>query len=150
MKTKNQESAEVRKAIKQVNLQTAELLGAAAMVMTPGLVKPARFTLTLGEEIDFEFGPRAFYRMGTLDRPFELADCTAPMRAYAASVAWLWACLDQQDAPNFEEPEDLARVIPLERALECTKALIAAIAEYNSSRQAGAKAGREPVEKSGT
>lgn len=123
---------EVRRQIKQVLRLEADLTA----TVHAGTIEPARFTLVLGEEIDFEFGPRAYFRMGTVDDPFDITDCTNPKRAHAATVSWLWACLSRQDADEFPEPEDLAEVIPFDRLLECTKAFIKAITDYNATRKA--------------
>lgn len=121
----------IRRQIKQVLRLEADLTATAHA----GTIVPAPFTLLFGEEIDFEFGPRAYFRMGTVDHPFDITDCTNPKRAHAATVSWLWACLSKADAEYFEEPEDLASVIPFDRLLECTKAFIKAITEYNAARK---------------
>lgn len=130
---------EAKRAIKQMMRHESEINSAAAEVMggfCGAADTPARFTITLGDDVlAFEFGARAHFRMGTADHPFDLTDCGNPKRAHAATVSWLWACLSREDAAVYENPEDLAEAIPLNRMLECTKALIKAIADYNASRK---------------
>lgn len=126
-----------RRIIKDVTRHEAEMTAAAHA----GADTPIRFTLSFGEEeINFEFGARAHFRMGTADQPFELTDCSNAKRAHAATVTWLWACLCRHEADDFPEPEDLAEMIPFDRLLECTKAFIKAITDYNAARKVAKKA----------
>lgn len=121
----------------RAELKKFERAIAEQSVAAMGLDTPAPFKLTLaGVETCFEFGARAYYRMGTADRPFDLTDCSNPKRAHSATVTWLWACLSRDDAERFPEPEDLAEVLPLTCMLEVTKLFIAAITTYNATRRA--------------
>ncbi|MBK8477797.1 MAG: hypothetical protein IPL39_16275 [Opitutaceae bacterium] len=73
---------------------------------TPGQAKSA--TVHLDQERTITYNERAEFRMGSLDRPFTVADLRARRRSWAALVAWTWACLSEQDAADFASPESLA------------------------------------------
>jgi len=135
------DSLEARNTIKSIVRHEAEIHAAAH----PGADTPSRFALIFGgDEIDFEFGTRAHFRMGTADKPFGITECGDPKRAHAATVSWLWACLSREEAEQFPEPEDLAEMIPFDRMLECTKAFIKAVADYNAARKAAKAAAAKP------
>lgn len=87
----------------------------------------ARFKVQLDRERHIAFTQRALFRMGTLPTPFEFGDLSKPRKSYAALVAWVWACLVQEDAIEFPSPEDLAVHIP-SKTDACMK-LAAALAE---------------------
>lgn len=73
---------------------------------TPGQAKSA--TVELDQERTITYNERAEFRMGSLDRPFTVADLRVRRRSWAALVAWTWACLSEQDAADFPSPESLA------------------------------------------
>lgn len=90
---------------------------------------------TLDKPRTLVFGPRALFRMGSLDRPFEIKDLQSKQRGYAALLTWIWACIDRDDAETLadamgryplETPEDLADFIPMNRIGEATDALVKA------------------------
>jgi len=74
---------------------------------------PVTFKVQLDRERSIAFTQRALFRMGTLPAPFEFGDLSKPRKAYAALVAWTWACLVPEDAADFPSPEDLAGHIPV-------------------------------------
>lgn len=69
--------------------------------------KPAKLVID-GQERTITYDNRAEFRMGSLDRPFSVADLRARRRSWAALVAWVWACLSESDAVDFPSPEALA------------------------------------------
>lgn len=75
---------------------------------------PSTFKVQLDRERSIAFTQRARFRMGTLPAPFEFGDLSKPRKAYAALIAWTWACLVPEDAADFPTPEDLAEYIPAE------------------------------------
>lgn len=71
-------------------------------------IAPLAAKVSLDRERVIIYDRRAEYRMGTLDKPFNVHDLRRNRRAYAALVAWLWACLSERDALDFPSPEHLA------------------------------------------
>ena len=93
--------------------------------MTP---TPDSIAVMLDRERRIAFTYRARYRMGGLERPFDLADLGKSKKSFAALVAWLWACLVPGDAHDFATPEDLAPHVPSgEGAAALMEALLAAV-----------------------
>lgn len=138
--------ATLRRSIRAVDRQMTEMNLGAHLALHAD--KPAPFQLTFGETtLQFEFGARAFFRMGIAEHPFELTDCANPKRASAATITWLWACLCKDDAESFDQAEDLAALVPIERLGECVKALGQAVAAYNANRKANMRetAGATPA-----
>lgn len=82
----------------------------------PGSSKPV--VVTLDRERTLIYDQRAEYRMGTLERPFEVRDLHVRKKSWAALVAWTWACLSERDALDFPSPEKLAPLIKTEKAVD--------------------------------
>lgn len=86
--------------------------------------------VVLDKERSITYDNRADFRMGSLDRPFTLADLRIRKRSWAALVAWVWACLDPRDAQDFAAPEDLSYLIKDEATLAV--AFAAFLETYNA------------------
>lgn len=56
--------------------------------------------------------------MGSIDRPFKVSDLSNNRRSWAALVAWIWACLSEEDASDFQTPEALAAHIEDEATIK--------------------------------
>lgn len=89
-------------------------------------------TLSLDRERTIVYSNRAEYRMGSLDRPFDLADLRSRKKAWAALVAWVWSCLSEADALDFPSPEQVAPF--LETKEQVSAAFDAFLQTYNSAQ----------------
>ena len=92
--------------------------------------KPSK--LTLDKERTIVYDNRAEFRMGSLDRPFELSDLRTRRKAWAALVAWVWACLSEADAPDFPSPE---KVAPFLETPEAVNAAFEALVQTHTAAQ---------------
>lgn len=74
---------------------------------------PKPVTLKIDEErtLTLVYNNRAEFRMGSLDRPFTVQDLRVKKKAWAALVAWVWACLSEKDAQEFSSPEQVAPLL---------------------------------------
>lgn len=94
-------------------------------------------TVTLDKERTITYNNRAEYRMGSLDRPFEVNDLRKGRKRWAALVAWTWACLVEKDTLDFPSPEDLAPHMETQETI--TKAFEAFIISFNAAQSTEAK-----------
>lgn len=75
------------------------------------MTEAKQITLVLDKERTLIYNNRAEYRMGTLERPFAVQDLRVKRRAWAALVAWVWACLSERDALDLTTPEAVALLL---------------------------------------
>ena len=87
-------------------------------------ISPKVVTVMLDRERTICYNKRAEYRMGTLDKPFDVFDFQKTRRSYAALVAWLWASLSERDALDFPTPEALAPHVNEENLHKCFVAFV--------------------------
>jgi hypothetical protein len=136
---KSQVPANVRTAMRQFDREVAQQSLLATSFLGP-VDKPVPFTIKFEKsELDFEFGARAAFRMGTAEHPYELTDLADPKRSYSAAVTWLWACLCEDSAEAFPEPADLSAVIPINRISECAKVFVQAVKDHTAARKESEK-----------
>ena len=88
--------------------------------------------VTLDEERTIIYDNRAEFRMGSLDRPFSISDLRSKRRSWAALVAWIWACLSENDAADFQSPESLA--VHLQSKEVIAKAFEAFVETYSAAQ----------------
>jgi hypothetical protein len=86
------------------------------MPSTPASSKPV--TLVLDAPRILVYDTRAEYRMGSLERPFVVQDFRIKKRAWAALVAWVWACLSEKDERHFPTPESVAPFLKTQSAVD--------------------------------
>lgn len=91
----------------------------------------------LDRERTVTFDTRAEFRMGSLERPFAVCDLNNRRRAWAALVAWTWACLVDQDASDFPTPEALAPHLKEPAAID--SAFAAFLETYSAAQPSDSK-----------
>lgn len=89
-------------------------------------------TVKLDKDRTIVYDNRAEFRMGSLDRPFDLRDLRNRKKAWAALVAWIWACLSEADAADFPAPERVA--VYLEGEEMVSAAFDALLQTYNAAQ----------------
>lgn len=93
-----------------------------------------------GQKLTIAYTIGAEWRMGTLDRPFVLADFHVKRRAYACLIAWIWACLQGKSSALYSSPEDVAAIIRKDE--DVAAAFEAFIRAYKLANEQAEKNGR--------